>query len=406
MATQETHNTITSQRTPNNRSIIITISVVILLSILIVVAVLCSILISQNPSDQYAAIEAAIDKGAYADALAMLDGLETAEASSDQALSYRYQIGMCMLNNGDYTQAISTFETLGEYQDSITQITKCHYNLAADALNNKQYVDALAILETLGDYENSTAMIWECNYGIATELLEKGAFQDALDLFNAINEHRDCTEQIKRCHKGLFGVSFSNATVGDVFTFGSYEQDNDFSNGSEDIQWQVLAKEGSRILVISKYALDCQLYNVTCDSVTWETSSIRKWLNTYFLQTAFSAWQQDLIPTVTVTDRNNPRYGTFAGAPTQDQIFLLSIDEAKQYFHSSNERSCLPTTYAKANGAWTSETGYCYWWLRTPGDTQWNASAIFAQGGIHEEGNKVNNPENAIRPAMWIDLDV
>ena len=50
-------------------------------------------------------------------------------------------------------------------------------------------------------------------------------------------------------------ASFNNSglKVGDSFTFGSYEQDNDLNNGTEPIEWQVLAIENNRALLISRY---------------------------------------------------------------------------------------------------------------------------------------------------------
>ena len=62
---------------------------------------------------------------------------------------------------------------------------------------------------------------------------------------------------------GYYKLLLSNASVGSTVFFGSYEQDNDTANGKEDIEWIVLAKEGNKLLVISKYALDCQKYNST-----------------------------------------------------------------------------------------------------------------------------------------------
>lgn len=46
------------------------------------------------------------------------------------------------------------------------------------------------------------------------------------------------------------------ANVGDIIVFGTYEQDNNISNGKENIKWLVLAKENNRVLVISDKALD------------------------------------------------------------------------------------------------------------------------------------------------------
>ena len=39
------------------------------------------------------------------------------------------------------------------------------------------------------------------------------------------------------------GEMLKNAEIGDIITFGTYEQDNDEENGKEAIEWTVLAKE-------------------------------------------------------------------------------------------------------------------------------------------------------------------
>ena len=93
---------------------------------------------------------------------------------------------------------------------------------------------------------------------------------------------------------GLFSITVNAATtnVGDVITFGKYEQDNDLSNGSEDIEWIVLDKKDGNLLLLSKYGLDTK---VVCDNAdisyeaTWETSNTRLWLNGDFYDSAFSS---------------------------------------------------------------------------------------------------------------------
>ena len=69
---------------------------------------------------------------------------------------------------------------------------------------------------------------------------------------------------------------------GDIITFGKYEQDNKKSNGKEDIEWIVLAREGNKVLVLSRYALASKPYNNKKTDVTWETCSLRKWLDKDF----------------------------------------------------------------------------------------------------------------------------
>ena len=187
-------------------------------------------------------------------------------------------------------------------------------------------------------------------------------------------------------------------TVGSVVTFGAYEQDNDEENGKEPIEWIVLDVQDGKSLVISKYALDCQPYNTEYIAVTWETCSLRTWLNGTFLKKAFSAEEQARIPTVTVTDDKNPVYGTDPGKNTQDRVFLLSIPEAEKYFASDQERQCKPTAYAVGLRA------LCWWWLRSPGDSSNSAAIVLDEGPAFVGGRRVSIQNCAVRPALWIDL--
>ena len=86
--------------------------------------------------------------------------------------------------------------------------------------------------------------------------------------------------------------------IGDVITFGKYEQDNKTSNGKEDIEWIILDRQGDKVLLISRMALDQQPYNTKKADVTWETCSLRKWLNGSFYESAFD--EEDIITLRTI----------------------------------------------------------------------------------------------------------
>ena len=192
--------------------------------------------------------------------------------------------------------------------------------------------------------------------------------------------------------------------VGNIVKFGTYMQ-----NGSnpESIEWQVLDVIGEKALVISKYGLDKKSYNTIRADVTWETCTLRKWLNEEFLNTAFSESQKQIIPTVTVSADKNPSYNTNPGNATQDKIFLLSIPEVTKYFGDSDARKCKLTALAKRNGALSSSEGSCWWWLRSPADNRKSAAYVHSDGDIRKGGivgNLVDNAYHAVRPAMWIDL--
>ena len=112
--------------------------------------------------------------------------------------------------------------------------------------------------------------------------------------------------------------------VGSTIVFGSYYQTD--STKKEPIEWQILAVEGNKSLIISKKILDSKKYNESYESVTWESCSIRKWLNNEFKNSAFSESEQQRIQTTCVTNKNNPTYNTNGGSDTTDEIFLLSIE--------------------------------------------------------------------------------
>ena len=203
----------------------------------------------------------------------------------------------------------------------------------------------------------------------------------------------------------------STVAVGDIIEFGAYEQDNDTSNGKEPIEWLVLERDGNKILVISRYALDVQPYNTEYEDITWETCTLRTWLNDTFLNEAFSEAEQSIVQTSEVSAGRNPKYSTDLGNDTEDRIFLLSINEANTYFASDEASMCVPTAYAIANGALTSiynvdGEATCWWWLRSPGIDQNFAALVYCDGGVFSYGDRVDlDGLVCVRPALWINLD-
>ncbi len=193
------------------------------------------------------------------------------------------------------------------------------------------------------------------------------------------------------------------ASVGEYVLFGNYVQDKDLTNGKEPIEWLVLEEENDALLLISRYALDCQPYDSKYSSVTWKICSLRTWLNGTFLKAAFNSDEQAMIPTVTVS--------TDPGEETNDKVFLLCIQEVNTYFHLNVSRKCAPTDYAKVQGANSSDSvqvdgkAACWWWLRSPGRDFYSVANVNRDGSIYNHGYNVSYDNGAIRPALWIDLD-
>lgn len=196
--------------------------------------------------------------------------------------------------------------------------------------------------------------------------------------------------------------------IGSIIKLGKYEQDNNTSNGSEDIEWIVLAKDIDKMLVISDKAIDCKPYHSSYGNTTWEECSLRRWLNDTFVNEAFTTEEQEKILTTNVTADANPDYDTDPGNDTEDKVFLLSIEEVNRYFNNDSERQCVPTEYAKANGAFTYKidgTTNCFWWLRSQGGySNKSASVVNSDGTVSKYCNAVDDNRDCVRPAMWISL--
>ncbi len=194
-----------------------------------------------------------------------------------------------------------------------------------------------------------------------------------------------------------------NYDIGDTVKFGNYHNSD---------EWIVLDKQENRMLLISKYALDCQPYNTSDIDVTWESCSLRKWLNDDFLNEAFSKKEQSIIAKIDISADNHPAYSTNPGNATTDKVFLLSIPEIEKYFTTDESRKCAPTAYAEAQGAYTSDSyktasgeATCWWWLRSPGNNQNNAASVDIGGSVYYLGYSVYRDDFAVRPALWINLE-
>ena len=190
--------------------------------------------------------------------------------------------------------------------------------------------------------------------------------------------------------------------VGNTIFFGRYPQDED--GREKPIEWTVMKAEKNKMLLLSKYVLDAQPYNKKFKEVTWETSDIRRWLNSDFYITAFNDIEQSKIANTLVRTENNPEYGTDGGNDTEDKVFLLSTKEAKSLFINDGERRTTATKYAEKAGVYMNDEGYSWWWLRSPGYKSNGADEVDKYGWVSWYGRDVDYDADGVRPALWLNL--
>ena len=292
---------------------------------------------------------------------------------------------MKLLKKENYEDVYALLWEIGNYD----AIASSKSDRAMKLLEKENYEDAYKLLREIGDKET----IASSEYDRAMKLIDEKKYVSAFTLLNGL-DYKDSEKKLEEIKVPYEKEAISKADVGASITFGAYEPEGYVSSGKETIEWIVLEKTNNKALIISKYALDEQPYNTEFAGVTWETCSLRRWLNDTFLKNAFNEEEQASIETVTVTADKNPEYATNPGNNTMDKVFLLSIAEAEKYF-TTGGRKCVTAT-SKVE---------CLWWLRSPGWDQAYAVVVNDIGGIETAGADVNCDAFSVRPALWINLE-
>ena len=187
--------------------------------------------------------------------------------------------------------------------------------------------------------------------------------------------------------------------IGDIVTFGAYNQDGDFNNGPEPLEWIVVSAKDHQLRLVAKNALAAEKFNDTQQDVTWESCSLRTFLNSEFIDGTFTEEEAALI-----AETENKQYSNYniwssveQGNDTTDKVFLLSYEEFLQYLGEGSD-------YAKAvavdeNG--NSEAAA--WCLRTMYDSNRNVRLINGNGENEKDGQDICT-NTYIRPCLVINL--
>lgn len=247
----------------------------------------------------------------------------------------RYSHAKALLENGDYENAITAFESLGDYKDSNDLICSCYYSLATKAEEEKLYTKALEYLRKSGSLPSDEEV------AIVTIMGEK---------------------------------------VGKTVSFGSYEQDNDVSNGSEQISWTILSNADGIVTLLSNNNLDCKKYNETWQNVSWDNCSLRMWLNSEFMAIAFSNAEKEFLVPDTIGD-------------------FVSILTAQEWKEQGDGNGTQNTAYAISQGVY-NENGKGWTWLKDAGIDNDHAQEVDCTGSVNEYGSFVDCDNEGVRPVI------
>ena len=202
--------------------------------------------------------------------------------------------------------------------------------------------------------------------------------------------------------------------------FGRYpKKDNDRMDKSkyeswEPLYWRVLKREYDKILLITEDLIECRKYHEEYTSVTWETCSLRKWMNEEFIYTAFN--NEEDRSRIALVPNQNPdndyKDQVEGGNPTWDRVFALSLNEVIRYFKSIFDRMATPTPYVEENyndDVYISKSHKVkrrrqgWWWLRSPSVASSSAATV-STDVVDVTGFVVDLSGVSVRPALWLNL--
>ena len=208
-------------------------------------------------------------------------------------------------------------------------------------------------------------------------------------------------------------VALANAAVGTSVVFGSYEQDFDFSNGKEPLEWIVLDRVGDKALLLSRFGLEYYWYY---QHGTWEESGVRRELNEFFYVDAFSPKEREKIVKTAIKTPND----TGIDIVTEDYVFLLSESEVLEgkaqdgtrYFKDKEARLTIPVPMYGIDAWMYSDCENDDWdgiqtkWLLRSKGTNMYKTWVTKEGTVRTDGtgHEYETVEALLRPAIWVDL--
>ena len=331
-----------------------------------------------------------------------------------------YQEAVMLMEQGAYLEASETFAKLSNYRDSANRVYEPYYLQGKQLYENGYFEQAISSFEQANGFQDSNELIHECKYRLGEMFVQAGQYREAVSIYVTIRDYKDVAQLLDEnpnLSSAVLSIRCDTFTRGNEIILGEYEQDGNTNNGKEPVEWIVLTCDGQNALLISKYGLDVQTYHTEKCRITWENSALRNWLNTEFIDTTFSPYEQEGILLVTL-DNSAPRSGkasdwkSESGADTQDKVFLLSYQEVITYFTSTASRKCEPTKYADKMKP-DNYTDTCDWWLRSSGITNYYGASIRYDGEITGNSDVGDDGSNRIplyrlkefvRPAIWVNI--
>ena len=285
----------------------------------------------------------------------------------NEELIYKHFSEKGKIANGKLrTKCINIKHFPTEYEDiySTTEI-KNEYWIDENGSNNnlKKYINTDGNIEEYGDLPDRKLgfrpLMW-------IDLDKKCKRESIETQIKSIKNYYECGTYDKDYDYISYDI-FSCDTV----LFGKYEQDNNFENGKEDIEWIIIDVKDGKVKLLSKYILDRIEFETSKKDELYEDSYFRYWLNNIFYNIAFDKEEKKKILYEKYDERKN----------IYDYILLCGDAEIRD-----------ETYYTK----------YAY-------QKDFNDFKELSNSGIYIRSTywrkRINENRDGVRPAIWLKVD-
>lgn len=226
---------------------------------------------------------------------------------------------------------------------------------------------AAKMFTSLKNYKDSPDKVIDNSYETGLKKYDDKNYKEAVHYFRQSLNYKDTNKYLTKAELVLIKKAKVNTDV----LYG-------------EAHWVIVKKKDGKAFMIKTKPINGIPYHTEEKDVTWETSSVRDYVNTDYANEIFTSEMIDNIAVTTVKVKGNDIYHT-KGCTTKDKLFFLNAMQAYKY--------CMekPLSDFKRD-----------FWLIEPGETQ-SSACFFSFGQVMNEGYNVTSSYINIRPAMWVE---
>lgn len=325
----------------------------------------------------------------------------------DREKGRKYEEAKVLQEKEMYKDAKEVYDGLYGYKDSDSLMRECDtqlelletkktYKNAVTRFDAGDYKEAALLFTSIKDYEDAKNKAAESYYKYGEVSAKNSDYENAYNAFNNAGDYQNAKELAAK-------YKFAVVGIGQTIAFGKYEQDNNTTNGAEDLVWYVLYKEQDKVLLLSKYLVEkmafdetLKLPNTETKPFTYENSTIRKFVNETFYNAAFSEAEKKAIIPLTIAE--NDAQGVEI-AKSENKVFIPTYEMIEKYVTKSTMKTAETTKHVNPNA--TYSTRKMTWWTSSINQTG-TESVVISNSGVVSKA--ALSGVLGVRPAIWVDF--